>query len=74
MWVDGEGARDNLDRFARTLADEGPAGVHIALRTGVRALPGKVIGLLNLGKEWSNTEEAKRFLFGEKLDDYALGP
>ncbi|KAJ4337333.1 hypothetical protein N0V95_008364 [Ascochyta clinopodiicola] len=73
MWLSSpEGAKDYLIRFAKTLADEGPAGVQIALRTGVFGLPGKVMELLDLGKEWLDTEDAKEILFGEKIGSDAF--
>lgn len=73
MWVSSyEDAKNNLIPFAKALADEGPAGVQIALRTGVFGLPGKVMELLDLGKEWLDTEEAKEILFGEKVGSDAF--
>lgn len=45
----------------------------MALRTKVIGLPGKVMRLLGLGKEWLDTEEAERILFGETLDFDEVG-
>ena len=73
MWVDSEGAKSNVNQLAKTVAEEGPAGVQIALRTGVLGLPGKVMGLLGLGRDWLDREEGKEVLFGEEVDDDAFG-
>lgn len=73
MWVDREGAKHNVNHYAKKLADEGPAGVHIALHTGVPGLPERVMGLLGLRKEWLDTEVAKEVLFGEEVDGDVFG-
>ena len=55
------------------LAKEGPAGVHMALRTDVVGLTGKVMRLLGLKKDWLDTEEAEEILLGETVDTDAVG-
>ncbi|KAH6621701.1 hypothetical protein C7974DRAFT_377383 [Boeremia exigua] len=68
MWIHPKCAKGNIERYAEKLADEGPAGIHVALHTGISGLPGQVMEFLGLRNEWLDTEVAKEVLFGEKVD------
>ncbi|KAF2994962.1 hypothetical protein E8E13_002945 [Curvularia kusanoi] len=68
-----EGVQSSIAKFGKTLADEGPAGVHMALCSDCPGLAGKVMKLLGLQKEWLDTEEAKEVLFGDEVGAWALG-
>ncbi len=66
---DPDGGYDEpLGTLAETLAEEGPPGVQMALRSQVTTLPRRVMEKLGLGREWLDSEEAKKILFGEELN------